>query len=105
MKGVKRTNDITVEDLTRAENVIKNSQESEFKDLTKLERLDPIKDDDNLIRVGGRLKKSMLPREIKHPVILPNKGELTRVIVRDFYQRSHHQGRRITLNTIRCAGF
>ncbi|KAJ8037483.1 hypothetical protein HOLleu_18308 [Holothuria leucospilota] len=74
LKGVKRTNDITVEDLTRAENVIiKNSQESEFKDLNKLERLDPIKDEDNLIRVGGRLKEFMLPREIKHPVILPNK--------------------------------
>nr|XP_022300887.1 uncharacterized protein LOC111109091 [Crassostrea virginica] len=37
--------------------------------------LSPYLDEDDVIRVGGRLRKSVLPREVCHPVILPRNSE------------------------------
>ncbi|XP_071941043.1 uncharacterized protein [Antedon mediterranea] len=75
------------------------------KDLNALVKLDPVVDNDGLLRVGGRLKKTNLPEEIKHPVIIPAKSDLTRLIVSHYHNQVYHQGRGITLNAVRVAGF
>ena len=46
-----------------------------------------------MLCVGGRLANPKLPFEIKHPVILPSKHDLTDLIVHSFHSdQSGHQG-------------
>ena len=40
---------------------------------SSITQLDPFLDSDNIIRVGGRLRKSTLREAEQHPVILPRK--------------------------------
>ncbi|XP_070182296.1 uncharacterized protein [Littorina saxatilis] len=70
-----------------------------------LRDLDPFKDDEGLLRVGGRLKKSSEPHRVKHPVILPKKSHLGRLVALDLHERIAHQGRNMTINEIRSKGF
>jgi len=58
-----------------------------------LYRLEPVMLDDGLIRVGGRLPS--------HPVILPNKHDVTNLIIRHFHVLYGHCGREHTLAQIR----
>ncbi|XP_067024054.1 uncharacterized protein [Acropora muricata] len=67
-----------------------------------LYRLDPILDENSLIRVGGRLAKSPeFPEDFKHPVILPKKSFVVDLIIRDAHEKVAHAGRGITLSTLR----
>ena len=105
LKGTRKAGEITVDDLTKAERlIVKTIQQNEHRETNELAKLDPIIDSHGLTRVGGRLKKSNLPQEIKHPVIIPAKGDLTRLLVSHFHNQVHHQGRGITLNAIIQAG-
>ncbi|XP_033099360.1 uncharacterized protein LOC117103009 [Anneissia japonica] len=106
LKGGKRSGNIMVEDMSQAEKLlIRAAQQSEYPNWTKLAKLDPVKDEDGLLKVGGRLRKSDLSINLKHPVILPAKCEVTRLLVNHYHQKVHHQGRGITHNSIRSAGF
>ncbi|XP_033102428.1 uncharacterized protein LOC117105411 [Anneissia japonica] len=106
-RGWKRSGDLTTQDIDRAKKLmVKATQHNHYKELDKLTQLDPVVDQDGLIRVGGRLKRSIsLPESIKCPVVIPSKSELTRLIVTHYHQVTHHQGRGITLNAIRAGGF
>ena len=42
-----------------------------IKKCSSLFRLDPLVDDDDILRVGGRIRKASLSLEFKHPAILP----------------------------------
>ena len=68
-------------------------------------QLDPFVDQSGILRVGGRLNKSDLEENIKHPIILPNKGKLSELIVESCHRRVRHQGRGITTNEIRNSGY
>ena len=70
-----------------------------------LVQLDPFVDQSGILRVGGRLKKSDLEENIKHPIILPKKGKISRLIVESCHRRVCHQGRGITTNEIRNSGY
>ena len=59
-----------------------------------LVQLDPFVDQSGILRVGGRLKRSDLEESIKHPIILPNKGKILRLIVESYHKRVRHQGRK-----------
>nr|XP_054760217.1 uncharacterized protein LOC129266391 [Lytechinus pictus] len=59
---------------------------------SKIYKLDP-KMDDGLLRVGGRLSRSSLPHEAKHPVILPKDSHVTMLILRKIHEVSGHSGR------------
>lgn len=124
---------ITVNDLANAEHVIiRMVQENAFeKELTALKplgqpdtdrrsiverhvrvqktstlhRLDPYVDENGTLRVGGRLRRSVLSSGEKHPVILPKKGHVTELVIANFHQKISHQGRGYTLNEIRSSGF
>ena len=66
-----------------------------------LYRLNPYLDDNGLVRVGGRLGRSLDPDRIKHPVVVPKKHWMARLIIRHSHEKIAHQGRGATINKIR----
>ena len=70
-----------------------------------LVQLDPFVDQSGILRVGGRLKKSDLEENIKHPIILPKKGMISRLVVESYYRRVRHEGRGIATNEIKNSGY
>ncbi|XP_028164620.1 uncharacterized protein LOC114355798 [Ostrinia furnacalis] len=97
---------LTTQELTEAQNVcIKQYQALHFKDeilLTKQKRnlpksstlrsLNPILDDEDILRVGGRLEHSGLSHNQKHPIIIPKKCHLANLIIEDAHKRTLHGG-------------
>ncbi|XP_062526540.1 uncharacterized protein LOC134199505 [Bombyx mori] len=60
---------------------------------TNLRRLTPYLDDtDELLKVGGRIHKSLLQFESKHQLILPKKHPLTNLIIDDAHLCNLHAG-------------
>lgn len=76
-----------------------------LKKSSKLHRLDPFLDDDDVIRVGGRLSRAAVLSNEKYPVILPKRGHITELVIKHFHQKCGHQGRGLTLNEIRANGY
>ncbi|XP_070180319.1 uncharacterized protein [Littorina saxatilis] len=70
-----------------------------------LRDLDPFLDDDSLLRVGGRLRKTSELYGVKHPLILPKNSHLSRLIAVHHHEKTAHQGRSLTLNDIRSSGY
>ena len=70
-----------------------------------LYKLNPFLDVDGLLRVGGRINRSSLPTDVKHPCIIPKDCHLTKLLVAHHHRRCEHQGRGITLNHIRSSGY
>ena len=123
---------LTVADLKNAEALIiqsvqQNAFESELEILTSLTplndrisvkkrkatirkassiyRLDPFVDSSGLLRVGGRLKAHSIDDSVKHPLLLPRKGHVTNLIIRHSHEKTHHQGRGMTVNELRSSGY
>ena len=55
--------------------------------------------------IGGRLKRSTINYYEKHPIILPKEGHLSHLIIKHYHEKAEHQGRGLTISTIRCNGF
>lgn len=110
---------VTVEDLKKASTVmiraaqtrafqeekIELSKKTHLKTNSAISKLDPFVDSNGLLRVGGRLKYANLNDDVKHPIILPKNSHVTSLLIRDFHERTLHQGKGITLNEIRSNGF
>ena len=71
----------------------------------KLLQLSPFLDNNDIIRVGGRLSNAELPFHEKHPVIIPADHPVAVLLVNHFHSKSHHQGRLITAGAVRSGGF
>ena len=54
--------------------------------------LHPFLDDHGLLRVGGRLSNSMLPKNRKFPILLPRHSRLTEMVIRSRHLRYLHAG-------------
>lgn len=50
----------------------------------------PIKDDNGILRVGGRLKNATCPYEMKVPIILPRKCRLTELLMLETHETTKH---------------
>ena len=61
---------------------------------------------DDILRVGGRLKNApvLISRE-KHPIIIPGKHHIARLLTIHFHEEVQHQGRHFTEGAIRAGGF
>ena len=68
-------------------------------------KLDLFLDDDGILQVGGHLRESSIPYDVKHPAILPKKGHITNLIPCYYHQSVKHQGHGITQNEIRSSGY
>ena len=57
---------------------------------------------DGLLVVGGRLSRSdSVSEEMKHPVILPRRHHVTRLVIRDAHEKVGHEGRDHTFWEVR----
>ncbi|XP_058828387.1 uncharacterized protein LOC131688231 [Topomyia yanbarensis] len=54
-----------------------------------------------LLRVGGRLDRSQLPFESRHPIILPDKDPLVRMMIREMHVELLHIGQSGLMNAMR----
>ncbi|XP_050419539.1 uncharacterized protein LOC126832715 [Patella vulgata] len=72
---------------------------------SSLTKLSPYIDKDGLMRIGGRLDYSNIPEAEKHPILVPGKHHIATLLIRNFHERVHHQGRHITEGVIRSAGY
>ncbi|XP_003369727.1 conserved hypothetical protein [Trichinella spiralis] len=67
----------------------------------RVREFEPFLDQDGLLRMGGRLRRSTLPPESKHPIILPNNHPVTELLIKDHHVRQMHAGVNQTLVAIR----
>ena len=82
----------------------KTDQNAKLAKQSSLFKLDPFVDEQGLMRVGGRLESSTLPYEVKHPIILPSRSQVTEMIIDHFHKKVKHQGKGMTMNEIRSHG-
>ncbi|XP_018406879.1 PREDICTED: uncharacterized protein LOC108782971 [Cyphomyrmex costatus] len=114
-KSPKLNGPLTSEELQRAMIIlIKIHQQGEFSDeLRNLQRnqpidshskiisLNPVIDQDGLLRVGGRLRNAPLSYAQKHPILLSSHDTLTDLIIRDQHLNHFHMGPQLLLTTLR----
>lgn len=63
--------------------------------------LNPFIDENQLLRVGGRLTNAKMTFDCKHPIILPRSSFLNDLIIKHFHRKNHHAGVQATLYAIR----
>ena len=111
----RRTGPLTAEELREAERVwLLSAQGEQFSDEiaalqhgrrlpsnSRLHQLTPFLDSNGLLRVGGRLRHAHLDFEVKHQVILPARGDITRLIVTDRHKKLAHSGAEHVLTHLR----
>ena len=86
--------------------VLKEVQHVAFSERpSHIEALKPFLGEDQILRVGGRVKRASLPDMEKFPIILPKKHHITTLIIRHFHEKVFHQGRGLTLATLRVNGY
>ena len=65
-------------------------------------RLDPFMDPQSgLLKVGGRLSKACIEQPVMHPVLLPRKGHVSTLIIRDAHVKVAHAGRNHVMSKVR----
>ena len=94
LKSLGMSNNDTEREFTRRRN-------SSMKKTSSLYQLDPFKDENGLLRVGGCIRNAPVSYGVKHPLILLSKGHVTMLLVRHHHERISHQGQGITLNDLR----
>ncbi len=67
----------------------------------RLRDLLPYLDEEGLLRVRGRLEHSGMSEETKHPLIIPRKHCLTKLLVLQVHESAHHAGPDWTLYHLR----
>ncbi|XP_068734747.1 uncharacterized protein [Montipora capricornis] len=90
--------------LQRKEKAKGRTAEQVTKGSSPIHRLDPVLDDNGILRVGGRIQQADVPCNVKHPIILPKKSHETDLVIRYYHQQSAHQGRARTHAEIRASG-
>nr|CAH7767395.1 unnamed protein product [Callosobruchus chinensis] len=68
---------------------------------SKLLMLNPFLDENNVLRVGGRLKNSMYSYDKKHPIILSSKHHLSKLIFEREHLKFYHIGPQALLASTR----
>lgn len=84
--------DVELRQLKEAKTIDSNS---------KLLCLNPILDENGIIRVGGRIGKSAASYDIKHPMVIPSRYQLTELIIRHQHLKQLHAGAEGTLAAVR----
>ena len=90
---------------TNATRESRKKEKSTMKKSSVLHQLDPFLDDKGILRVGGRMRQSDEVNSVKHPCIRPKTSHVTNLLVRHNHESVEHQGRGMTLNSIRSSGF
>lgn len=64
-------------------------------------QLAPFIDSSGLIRVGGRLQRSMLTEDAKHPYLLPKESHVTSLLITAFHRKCLHVGPKLIIAMLR----
>lgn len=72
-----------------------------LKPSSKLIRLNPFIDSNQILRVGGRLQHARISYDERHPIILPKNGLFTNLLVTRAHLRTLHGGASLTLSHLR----
>ena len=96
--------ELTVLRSSRSSIAGKRETKKQLKKGSPLLGLDPFVDEEGLIRVGGRLQNSLLPYDIKHPIVMP-KGYIATLYIKWCHLVVAHSGREGTLNEARRSGY
>ncbi|XP_043464547.1 uncharacterized protein LOC122499986 [Leptopilina heterotoma] len=105
---------LTADELRRSQltwlKVVQNDHFSETIELLKnkkplprnnpLIKLAPFLDDDDILRVGGRLQSSLLSYDETHPVILPKNNKMSELIVTKAHHDTLHGGQQLTVSRV-----
>ncbi len=83
-----------------SEELVSLQKDGVVKRSSQLYRLNPILQSD-IIRVGGRLEKAMMPEEVKHPVILAKDLHISDLILRQIHHDIGNCGRNYMLAKLR----
>lgn len=105
---------LSVEELEKAElEIIKFCQKKRFpEEFSRLEKGKSVKVhshiytlcplmEDGVLRVGGRLSRSCMPAEAKHPIILTKDSHMSVILLRHIHQEVGHGGRNHMLSKLR----
>ncbi|XP_047105115.1 uncharacterized protein LOC124768933 [Schistocerca piceifrons] len=68
---------------------------------SKLRDLHPFVDAEGILRVGGRLMNADVPYDEHHPIIVPPKHHLTRILIIDEHENLLHAGSQLLLAMLR----
>ena len=82
-----------------------NGKDQYIKRDSPLYRLDPFIAEDEIIRVGGRLKRSTYNENLLHPIVLPKYAIISKKILEWCHISVGHSGRSVTVNQLRNSGF
>ncbi|XP_046619726.1 uncharacterized protein LOC124304951 [Neodiprion virginianus] len=74
---------------------------SSIKKGSSLISLTPYLDDKGILRVGGRLKHSLLSLDEKHPIILPYDSKFSSLLIDHLHTKTLHGGVQLVLGTLR----
>ena len=84
--------------IKRLRNLAVNSEQTrQVNELKTLRNLRPCLGPDLILRVEGRLENADLPTDTKHPIILPSRHALTRLVVLYEHAEAGHAGPSYTL--------
>lgn len=83
-----------------SEELVSLQKDGVVKRSSQLCKLNPVLHAD-IIRVGGRLDKAMMPEEVKHPVILDKDLHISDLILRQIHKDIGHCGRNYMLAKLR----
>ena len=86
---------------SRLKTATNNDDKRRLNELKALRNLRPCVGPDKLFRIDGRLENADLPVDTKHPLILPGRHHLTRLIVLYEHTKSGHAGPSYTLMNTR----
>ncbi|XP_067214199.1 uncharacterized protein [Linepithema humile] len=114
-RGERQIGDLTVEELQHSMKALvmlaqQQAFPQEINDLrststvssrSNLLDLHPFIDEDDIVRVGGRLQNAPLPYKRRFPMVLPQKHPLTKLIILHFHHRDLHAGSLALLAAIR----
>nr|XP_039251108.1 uncharacterized protein LOC120328646 [Styela clava] len=85
--------------------ICQKSMIDEFgKAVKTLWKLDLLFDSHGILRIGGRLNRTDLYMEMKHPVVLPGKHSLVRLLGVFYHKKFLHQGYRVILANMKNDG-
>lgn len=110
----RRKGKLEIQEIKEASNfLVRKVQLSEFADeikvlsknvnlnQSKIKNLAPFLDENNVLRVGGRLQKSKLTVDERHPKLLPSNHRLTKLIMCSFHLKHLHVGPQTLLHLVR----
>ncbi|XP_068144891.1 uncharacterized protein [Drosophila tropicalis] len=68
---------------------------------SRLIRYSPFLDERGIVRVGGRIERSSLHYNVKHPILLPKESPISLLLIRHIHQTHFHTGVDATFTILR----